>query len=96
MLDENGISDTIKCIDVMRADGTPIYPKGYFEQLRQADMLMAEISREKPKRANLLREKAMIESALRQRMCGKRWTLLQELYEINKALSEINKRGNKK
>lgn len=49
MLNKNGISDTIKYIDVMRADGTPIYPNGYFEQLRQADMLMAEIARGTPK-----------------------------------------------
>ena len=37
----------VKYIDIMRADGTPIYPKGYFEKLRKADMLMAEIARGK-------------------------------------------------
>ena len=66
--------------------GKLIYLEGYFEQLRQADMLMAEISRAKPERANLLREKAMIESELRQRMCGKRYALLTALSEINKKL----------
>ena len=71
---------------IKRADGTPIYPEGYFEQLQTADMLMVDLSREKPERANLLREKAMIESELRQRMCGKRYALLTALSEINKKL----------
>ena len=30
------------------SDGMPIYPEGYFEQLRILDMLMVEISRELP------------------------------------------------
>lgn len=68
------------------SNGTPIYPKGYFEQLRQADMLMAEISREKPKQDSLLREKPMLFIALPPRACGKRYALL-------KALSETNKKG---